>query len=151
MQAINRPFTKIINGTTQFVIPVFQRDYSWTEANCDQLWRDVLQVGAGSPDRGHFLGSVVYIPTDDTSAGFTRWLLIDGQQRVTTLTLLLIALRDHLQQRGWVGGQDGPTAKRVEAYFLQRSETMARVRCRRYPQSASASGPPASACCRRSL
>ena len=42
-------------------------------------------------DRGHFIGSVVYIQTGDSSAGFTRWLLIDGQQRVTTLTLLLTA------------------------------------------------------------
>jgi hypothetical protein len=42
MKAIDRPFTKIIHGTTQFVIPVFQRDYSWTEANCDQLWKDVI-------------------------------------------------------------------------------------------------------------
>lgn len=46
MKAIDRPFTKIINGTMQFVIPVFQRDYSWTEANCDQLWKDVIRIAA---------------------------------------------------------------------------------------------------------
>ena len=44
MKAIDRPFTKIINGTTQFVIPVFQRDYSWTETQCEQLWKDVVKV-----------------------------------------------------------------------------------------------------------
>jgi hypothetical protein len=119
MQAIDRPFVKIINGTSQFVIPVFQRDYSWEEAECEQPWKDILQIGADPTDRRHFLGSVVYVPTGDTSASFTRWLLIDGQQRVTTLTLLLIALRNHIRESGWTGTEHGPTAKRVEAYFLK--------------------------------
>ena len=122
MKAIDCPFAKIINGTSQFVIPVFQRDYSWTEAECEQLWRDILQIAEDPTARGHFIGSVVYISTGDTSAAFTRWLLIDGQQRVTTLTLLLAALRDHILQSGWSGTEDGPTAKRVEAYFLKNVE-----------------------------
>ncbi len=119
MKAIDRPFTKIINGTTQFVIPVFQRDYSWTETQCERLWKDVLQVARDDTDRGHFLGSVVYVSTGDSSAGFTRWLLIDGQQRLTTLTLMLTALRDHIQDTGWQGNENDPTPKRVEAYFLK--------------------------------
>jgi uncharacterized protein with ParB-like and HNH nuclease domain len=119
MKAIDRPFTKIINGITQFVIPVFQRDYSWTEAECEQLWNDITEIARDPTERGHFLGSVVYISTGDTSAGFTRWLLIDGQQRVTTLVLLLTALRDHIEESGWSGDDDGPTAKRVNAYFLK--------------------------------
>jgi uncharacterized protein with ParB-like and HNH nuclease domain/predicted transport protein len=119
MKAIDCPFMKIINGTTQFVIPVFQRDYKWTDAQCEQLWKDVIAIAAAPGDRGHFLGSVVYVSTGDTSAGFTRWLLIDGQQRVTTLTLLLTALRDHIQDTGWSGGDEAPTAKRVDAYFLK--------------------------------
>jgi uncharacterized protein with ParB-like and HNH nuclease domain len=96
LKAIDRPFTKIINGCSQFVIPVFQRDYSWPEEQCQQLWDDVLRIGAERSDRGHFIGSVVYIPSGDSAAGFTRWLLIDGQQRVTTITLLALALRQHL-------------------------------------------------------
>lgn len=119
MKAIDRPFTNIINGTTQFVIPVFHRDYNWTEAQCEQLWKDILQIAADQTDRAHFLGSIVYVSTGDSSAGFTRWLLIDGQQRVTTLTLLLTALRDHIQATSWTGTEDGPTAKRVDAYFLK--------------------------------
>ena len=71
---------------------------------------------------GIFLGSVVHISTGDTSAAFTRWLLIDGQQRLTTLTLLLSALRDHIHESKWSGTEDGPTAKRVEAYFLKNVE-----------------------------
>jgi predicted transport protein len=119
MKAIDRPFTKIVNGTTQFVIPVFQRDYTWTEGNCEQLFNDVLSIASNQTDRGHFIGSIVYISTGDTSAGFTRWLLIDGQQRVTTLMLLFAALRDHIQQTKWKGSDDGPTPARVDAYFLK--------------------------------
>jgi uncharacterized protein with ParB-like and HNH nuclease domain len=113
MKAIDCPFMKIINGTTQFVIPVFQRNYKWTDVQCEQLWKDVIAIATEPGDRGHFLGSVVYVSTGDSSAGFTRWLLIDGQQRVTTLTLLLTALRDHIQDTGWSGGGEAPTAKRV--------------------------------------
>src|ERR1700691_6023125 len=106
MQAMNRPFTKIINGTTQFVIPVFQRDYNWTENECEQLWKDVISIADDETERLHFLGSVVYIATGDSSAGFTRWLLIDGQQRLTTLTLLLTALRDHIRDIGWTAAEN---------------------------------------------
>ena len=119
MKAIDRPFSKIINGATQFVVPVFQRDYSWSEENCRQLWNDILSVAEHDAGSGHFIGSVVYIPTGDSAAGFTRWMLIDGQQRVTTLTLLLIALRDHLMEVDFEASEDGPTVKRIEAYFLK--------------------------------
>jgi uncharacterized protein with ParB-like and HNH nuclease domain len=121
MKAIDSPFTKIINGTTQFVIPVFQRDYTWdAETQCAQLWRDVLRAARTTTgDQGHFLGSIVYVATGDSLAGFTRWLLIDGQQRLTTLTLLLAALRDHIRDSGWTGGEADPTPKRIEAYFLK--------------------------------
>jgi predicted transport protein len=119
MNAVQRFFPKIINGASQFIIPVFQRDYSWSEENCRQLWQDLLAIADAGPDRGHFIGSVVYIQTGDSSAGFTRWLLIDGQQRVTTLTLLLTALRDHIRETGWQGSDDGPTVKRIDAYFLR--------------------------------
>ena len=122
MYARNCNFLEIIDGVSQFLIPVFQRDYSWTEAECEQLWRDILQVASDPTSRGHFLGSVVYISTAGMRAAFTRWLLIDGQQRVTTLTLLLAALRDHIVQTGWSGTEDGPTAKRVESYFLKNVE-----------------------------
>ena len=120
MKAIDFPFTKIINGTTQFVIPVFQRDYTWdAETQCAQLWRDVLRASRTSGERGHFLGSIVYIATGDSLAGFTRWMLIDGQQRLTTLTLLLAALRDHISETKWSGGENDPTPKRIDAYFLK--------------------------------
>ena len=119
MKAIHSPFTKIINGTTQFVVPVFQRDYRWSEDQCEQLWTDILLIAQDTTARQHFLGSLVYVSTGDTSAAFTRWLLIDGQQRLTTLTLLLVALRDHIRETNWKGGDESPTATRLEAYFLK--------------------------------
>lgn len=118
MQAINRPFTDIINGNRQFVIPVFQRDFSWTREQCAQLWRDVLRASVAEAHSGHFMGSIVYVGADLTSA-FQSWLLIDGQQRLTTLTVLMIALRDHIQATGWSGSDDGPTTGRIDAYYLK--------------------------------
>lgn len=120
MKAIDRPLPHILNGASQFVIPVFQRDYTWlAETQCAQLWRDILRASRSQGDQGHFLGSIVYIATGDNSAGFTQWLLIDGQQRLTTITLLMVALRDHLDESGWSGSENDPTAKRIDAYFLR--------------------------------
>ena len=77
---------------TRFVVPVFQRPYSWDEDNCRQLWDDILSVGKGSC-APHFTGSVVWVQQGTMSAeGVTPLLLIDGQQRITTITLLIIAL-----------------------------------------------------------
>jgi predicted transport protein len=122
MKAQHVFFPKILNGASQFLIPVFQRDYRWEEDNCRRLWTDILEIADAPGKRGHFIGSVVYIQTEDSSATFTRWLLIDGQQRVTTLTLLLTALRDHIRETGWTGGEGSPTAKRLNAYFLRNTE-----------------------------
>ena len=115
MQAINRQFTEIINGNKQFIIPVFQRDYSWTIEQCYQMWTDIMDTRGGD-DGGHFLGSFVYVE-GSAGAAFSSWLVIDGQQRLTTLTLLLIALRDHIRETHWVG--EDPTPERIDAYFLK--------------------------------
>lgn len=119
MKAVNRAFTTLIQGTKQFVIPVFQRDYSWTPEQCEQLWTDVLRAGdtdAGSP---HFMGSIVYVSAGLPAAAFSSWMVIDGQQRLTTLTLLLIALRDHIYNTDWVGDEDSPTEAKIDEYFLK--------------------------------
>ena len=80
------------SASTRFVVPVFQRPYSWDEENCSQLWEDILATGRNEQS-SHFTGSVVWIQDGTMSAaGVTRRLLIDGQQRITTITLLIIAL-----------------------------------------------------------
>lgn len=118
MQAVKNPFVKVINGNHQFKIPVFQRDYSWEVEQCQQMWRDVMRAGREMTG-GHFLGSFVYA-NDVESAAFASWLVIDGQQRLTTLTLLLTALRDHIIATGWEGAE--PTPRQIDSYFLKNLE-----------------------------
>ena len=84
----------ITGANSRFVIPVYQRPYSWDEDQCLQLWDDVISIGKRPADR-HFTGSVVWVQDGTMSAsGVTPLLLIDGQQRITTLTLLIAALAD---------------------------------------------------------
>ena len=116
MQVVKNPFVKVINGNHQFIIPVFQRDYSWTTEQCQQFWDDVLRAGRNGGD-AHFLGSFVYADGVVTSPAFSNWLVIDGQQRLTTLSLLLAAVRDHINKTGWHG--DDPTPDRIDAYYLK--------------------------------
>ena len=114
MQAITNPFANIINGPKQFVIPVFQRDYAWGREQCDRMWFDVLK--AADDDSPHFLGSFVYVD-EQVGAAFGSWLVIDGQQRLTTLTLLMIALRDHLLDIKWQGS--GLSVAQIDDFFLK--------------------------------
>ena len=115
MQAVNSPFVSVIDGTKQFIIPTFQRDYSWTVEQCDQMWSDIVRAGSEA-DNEHFMGAFVYV-AGNTAAVFSSWMVIDGQQRLTTLTLLLIALRDHIQESKWKGEE--PTPEQIDAYFLK--------------------------------
>ena len=114
MQAITNPFASIINGPKQFVIPVFQRDYAWGAEQCDRMWSDVLR--AAHDDSPHFLGSFVYVD-EQVGAAFGSWLVIDGQQRLTTLTLLMVALRDHLVEIQWQGS--GLSVEQIDDFFLK--------------------------------
>ena len=78
---------------TQFIIPVYQRNYDWTQAQCRQLLEDTLSVGGDDARTSHFIGSIVFIHDDVYSASSVRELsIIDGQQRLTTVTLLYIAI-----------------------------------------------------------
>ncbi len=78
---------------TRFVIPVYQRNYDWTKYQCKKLLDDILDVGSSNEMNAHFIGSIVYIHDDIyTSSRIKELTIIDGQQRLTTLTLLYIAL-----------------------------------------------------------
>ncbi|WQT49568.1 DUF262 and DUF1524 domain-containing protein [Helicobacter pylori] len=83
------------NQNNQFVIPIYQRLYSWKKEQCEQLWDDIIKIGGNDKMNGHFIGSILYVLDSNTHSNNTL-LIIDGQQRLTTITLLLIALRDHL-------------------------------------------------------
>ncbi|GAA7366663.1 DUF262 and DUF1524 domain-containing protein [Helicobacter pylori] len=84
------------NQNNQFVIPIYQRLYSWKKEQCEQLWDDIIKIGGNDKMNGHFIGSILYVRVDDTHS--SPLLIIDGQQRLTTITLLFIALRDHLSE-----------------------------------------------------
>jgi uncharacterized protein with ParB-like and HNH nuclease domain len=82
MKAEDIRLTQLLEGPKQFIVPVFQRDYSWGTKHCLQLWKDVARVGSDDTAKAHFVGSVVYIAAEDIKAPLARWLLIDGQQRL---------------------------------------------------------------------
>ncbi|GAA9701458.1 DUF262 and DUF1524 domain-containing protein [Helicobacter pylori] len=82
------------NQTNQFVIPTYQRLYSWGKEQCKQLWDDIIKIGGNDKMNGHFIGSILYVLDGNTPS--SPLLIIDGQQRLTTITLLFIALRDRL-------------------------------------------------------
>ncbi len=80
----------------QFVIPIYQRMYSWKKEQCEQLWDDIIKTGGNDQMNGHFIGSIVFVHDGIYATNYNELLIIDGQQRLTTITLLFIALRDHL-------------------------------------------------------
>jgi len=100
MKASETNLQSIIEGTKQYVVPLFQRAYSWDTKNWNTLWTDLLDLCEEEEARGHFIGSIVTAPTDSVPQGVTKYLLIDGQQRLTTLFILLAVIRDQAKSSG---------------------------------------------------
>ncbi|GAA8260657.1 DUF262 and DUF1524 domain-containing protein [Helicobacter pylori] len=96
------------NQNNQFVIPIYQRLYSWKKEQCEQLWDDIIKIGGNDKANGHFIGSILYVLDGNTPS--SPLLIIDGQQRLTTITLLFIALRNHLS--------DEVKRKEIESYLI---------------------------------
>ncbi|RVY68958.1 DUF262 domain-containing protein [Helicobacter pylori] len=96
------------NQNNQFVIPIYQRLYSWEKEQCEQLWDDIIKIGGNDKMNGHFIGSILYARVDDTHS--SPLLIIDGQQRLTTITLLFIALRNR--------SSDEVKRKKMESYLI---------------------------------
>lgn len=102
--------------TGQYVVPIFQRPYSWTLKECRQLWKDIGRIAQDSASPGHFMGSVVFAAKGPyRPTGISRLMLIDGQQRLATVTLLLAALRERLPDN--VTGKD-LSRKKIDDYYL---------------------------------
>ena len=93
MKANATKLLPFLHKASQFVVPIYQRNYSWDEKQCQQLWEDILRVGS-NPDIGvHFIGSIVYVEGGQSQVTLQAPLLvIDGQQRLTTISLMLEAL-----------------------------------------------------------
>lgn len=97
MQADDANLLELLKKGTQFEVPIYQRIYSWDIPECERLWDDILRAGNDPSDASHFTGSIVYVEKDQgTRTSAEPDLIIDGQQRVTTVTLLLSALAQHL-------------------------------------------------------
>ena len=120
MQAKEIHLVKFLDGAKQFIIPIYQRTYSWTEKQCGQLWDDIIQVAKNEQIPGHFIGSIVYIENGlNQISDISQFLVIDGQQRLTTLSLLFAAFAKALEERGET---NEITTRKIKNYFLFNSE-----------------------------
>lgn len=116
MKASETHLGKILEGNNQFVVPLFQRPYTWDESRWKVLWADLVELCEDETDtnraKPHFMGSLVTVPTRSVPEGVTKFLLIDGQQRLTTLQVLLAALRDSAR------GMPGSLSEKLEKSHL---------------------------------
>lgn len=99
MKASSNNLLSIIKGPRQFVIPIYQRTYSWQLVQCNQLLNDILRISNDSAVQGHFIGSIVYFQESiHTVSDVPKLLVIDGQQRLTTVSLLIAAIADFIKE-----------------------------------------------------
>ncbi|MGH8589442.1 MAG: GmrSD restriction endonuclease domain-containing protein [Gammaproteobacteria bacterium] len=120
MKATEAKFLEFLKKSPQFVIPIYQRTYSWSEKECRQLWDDILRTGRNDAVSAHFVGSIVYVEKGLYSVtSQSALLVIDGQQRVTTVTLLIEALARSL---GEGEPLEGFSARKLRNYYLLNPE-----------------------------
>lgn len=116
MKATEAKLMEFLKKSPQFVIPIYQRTYSWGEKECKQLWEDILRTGRNDKVTAHFVGSIVYVEKGLYHVSSQSPLLvIDGQQRLTTVTLLMEALARQLVDREPI---EGFSAKKLRNYYL---------------------------------
>jgi uncharacterized protein with ParB-like and HNH nuclease domain len=117
MEAHETTFATLLNGRVQYRVPLFQRQYAWLKEQREQLWSDIVDLyeerRAGADTAQHFMGSIVTAPENLGPNRPGMFTLIDGQQRMTTLNIMLAALRDHLAET------DGASAERVDGLYLR--------------------------------
>jgi uncharacterized protein with ParB-like and HNH nuclease domain/predicted transport protein len=117
MKATEAKLLEFFKRSPQLVVPIYQRTYSWGERECRQLWNDIMRAGAEDAVSAHFVGSIVYVEKGLYSVtSQSPLLVIDGQQRLTTVTLLLEALARAL---GEAEPLDGFSSKKLRNYYLQ--------------------------------
>lgn len=109
MQASPARVIEYFNGEKQNIIPLFQRPYTWVKKDWKTLWEDVLVQYDLEDSATHFMGAIVSLPAKSVPVGVSKYLIIDGQQRLSTISILLCALRDCL---------DPLSSKRVQEVYL---------------------------------
>ncbi|MGO2353925.1 MAG: GmrSD restriction endonuclease domain-containing protein [Marinomonas foliarum] len=121
MKATETRLFKFLQKSAQFIIPIYQRKYSWSIDQCEQLWKDIVSAGSSSLE-AHFIGSVVYVERGLYShSDVPQLLVIDGQQRLTSTTLLIAALvseMKNLSAEGVVLSMGGTTPTKLKKYYL---------------------------------
>lgn len=118
MKATEAKLLDFLKKSPQFVIPIYQRTYSWTAKECRQLWDDIMRTGRDETVSAHFIGSIVYVEKGLYSVSSQSPLLvIDGQQRLTTVTLLIEALARTLSAEE-KEPLEGFSAKKLRNYYL---------------------------------
>lgn len=120
MKATETNFLKFLEGKHQFIIPIYQRTYCWTLKQCQQLWNDIVRTGKDEKASGHFIGSVVYIDRGLYHVtSVPQLLVIDGQQRLTTLSLLLAAFGKTIEE---TGAKLETSRRKIQSYYLFNQE-----------------------------
>lgn len=120
MKATEAKILAFLKRSPQFEVPIYQRTYSWNEKECHQLWDDVLRAGCDDSLSAHFVGSIVYVEKGLYSiSSQSPLLVIDGQQRLTTVTLFIEALARRL---GEFEPVDGFSARKLRNYYLLNPE-----------------------------
>lgn len=125
MKANEANLLVFLKKSPQFVIPIYQRTYSWTEKECRQLWNDILRTGKNDALSAHFVGSIVYIEKGLSQVSSQSPLLvIDGQQRLTTVTILLAALTKELESLPEDKREpvDGFSPRKLRNYYMVNPE-----------------------------
>ena len=125
LKATEARLLEFMKKSPQFVIPIYQRAYSWSERECRQLWDDIVKAGENEEINAHFVGSIVYIEKGIYQiTSQSPLLVIDGQQRLTTLSLLLAALANKLEQlpQGEQELIDGFSPRKLRNYYLLNPE-----------------------------
>jgi uncharacterized protein with ParB-like and HNH nuclease domain/predicted transport protein len=125
MKATEAKLLDFLKKSPQFVIPIYQRTYSWTEKECLQLWDDLIRAGSDSQVSAHFVGSIVYIEKGLYQVSSqSPMLVIDGQQRLTTLTLVIAALAGALENLDEDKREpiDGFSPRKLRHYYLVNPE-----------------------------
>lgn len=121
MKANAENLLSLLKGPRQFVIPIYQRTYCWTIAQCQQLLQDILKISHNDSVNGHFIGSVVHFqPSITTICDVPELLVIDGQQRLTTVSLLVLALAEFLEKTPDLEIDTTPT--KLKNYYLINNE-----------------------------
>jgi uncharacterized protein with ParB-like and HNH nuclease domain/predicted transport protein len=124
MKAIETNLLEFLKGQKQFIIPIYQRTYSWNDEQCEQLWKDIVKTAQNDDIPGHFIGSIVYINQGIYQiSAIPQMLVIDGQQRLTTVSLILFALGQAMQKADQEKDQ-----RRINNYFLFNSEEEGELR-----------------------